>query len=246
MWRQSCSPAGPDFGGLGKGDWDSPHHCGEGLWCPLDLPLLLNWEHHFHDPDHLIRESSLGHLATSLPSGSAEGECNVEWPWEHLLLPEGPAKPGTPYRPALTIQLFNFCRISLIQSSCSWWESTLGANVNYPWYTCSATCRMASSVEPMRVCMERCSGAVSVAASACNLWQCLWCSSFLMETTLWSRLSYKNSSHSYMWVVVQPWCSLFNSLRKIWFHRVLSATQLEHSVHQANSFNCSPSMAKLP
>ena len=72
MWRQIHSPAGLELGGLEKGDWDCPWHSGEGLWCHLDLLLFLSQECCFHDPDCPVRESSLGHLAASLPQGSAE------------------------------------------------------------------------------------------------------------------------------------------------------------------------------
>ena len=186
MWRQSHSPVGLDLGGLGESDWDCPQHCGERLWLCLDLLLLLDQECCLHDPDCPIGESSLGCLATSLPHGSAEGEwvCEAEQPQECLLFLEGSADPSVPCRSALDICWFNSCCSSVIWSSCCQWKTMLGANVHYPWKTCSATCRMASSVAPMRLCMEECSGAVSLAVSACNLWECLQHSFFFMEATL--------------------------------------------------------------
>ena len=73
---------GLDLGGLGEGDWDCSQCSGEGLGCYLDLLLTLNWECCFCDPDHPIGESSLSHLAASLPCGSAEEDqvCEAEWP----------------------------------------------------------------------------------------------------------------------------------------------------------------------
>ena len=210
IWRQSHLPVGLDL----EGDWDGPQHSDEGLWHHPDLLLPLNWEHHFCDPNSSIRESSLGHLAASLPFGSSEGEWahKVEQPWEHHLPLESSAKPGAPCRPALDIHLFSSCHSSLIHLSC--WEP-----VSTPLSkTCSVTCRMASSVEPRRVCMEGCSGAISLAASASDLWEHIWCSFFFMEATLWTRHSNKKSPNSCLWVVVQPGCSLLNLSRKIWPH----------------------------
>ena len=65
--------------GLGEGDWDCLQHCGEGLWHHFGLLLFLNQEHHLCDPDHLVGESSLGHLAASLPHCSAEGNESMKW-----------------------------------------------------------------------------------------------------------------------------------------------------------------------
>ena len=79
----------------------------------------LNQEHCFHDPDHPIRESSIGCLAASHACGSAEGDWvhKAEWLQECLLLLECLVKLGMPCRPALAIHLFNFCHSSLKQSS---------------------------------------------------------------------------------------------------------------------------------
>ena len=131
MWRQrllTCSIWSWRTG-------DCPQCCGEEIWCHVDLLLLLDWEYCFCDLDHPVGKSSLGHLATSLPCGSAEGEyvCNAEQPHEHLLFLEGPAEPGAPCRPALDIHWFNSCLSSLQQSSCCWQESMLWANVHSPW-----------------------------------------------------------------------------------------------------------------
>ena len=54
----------------------------------------------------------------------------AEWPQECLLLLEGLVKLCVPCRPALAIHLFNSCHYSLMQSSCCWQESILGANVH--------------------------------------------------------------------------------------------------------------------
>ena len=134
IWRQSHLPGRLDLGGLGEGDEDCPWHSGEGLWHHLGLLLPLDQEHHFRDPDCPVEESSLGHLVASLACGSAEGDqvCKADWPWEHLLLLEGLVKLSAPCRPAIAICFFNSCHSSLMQSSCCWWESTLGASVQSP------------------------------------------------------------------------------------------------------------------
>ena len=117
IWRQSHLPGGLDLGGLGKGDEDCLWHSCEGLWCCLNLLLPLDQEHHFHDPDSPISESSLGHLVASLACGSAEGDQinKAEWPQECLLLLEGPVKPGAPCRPPLAL----ICLIHVVATSCS-------------------------------------------------------------------------------------------------------------------------------
>ena len=131
IWRQSCTPAALDLEGLGEGGWDCPWHYGEGLWCHLDLLLLLNWECCLCDPDCPIR-GVFSWPFCCLPSSwfcRGESVCKVEWPWEHFLPLESPAKPGVPCKPALDIHQFNSCLSSLIQSSCCQWEITLGANL---------------------------------------------------------------------------------------------------------------------
>ena len=121
--------------GLGDDDEDCLQHSGKGLWCHLDLLLPLDWECHFCDSDHPLRESSLGHLVASLVHGSAGGEwvLEAEQPQEHLLLLEGLIELGAPFRPALAMHLLNSCCYSLMQPSCWWWESILGAKVHSPW-----------------------------------------------------------------------------------------------------------------
>ena len=134
IWRHSHPPGGLDLGGLGNDDKDCLWHSGDRLWCHLDLLLSLNWEHHFHDPDCPVGESSLACLAASLAHGSAEGGqvCKAEQPQEHLLLLEGLIKLGAPCRPTLAICLIDSCSSSLMQSLCCQWESMLGANVHSP------------------------------------------------------------------------------------------------------------------
>ena len=78
---------GWECGGLGDGDKCQVGLLGEvtmhdsedeGLWlhCKSFLwvsPLCLDWGHWSLDPDYLIDESSLGHLATSAPYGQTRG-----------------------------------------------------------------------------------------------------------------------------------------------------------------------------
>ena len=99
----------PDLGGLGDDEEDCLQHSDEGLWHHLDLLLPLDQERCFCDPDHPVGESSLGHLASSLAHGSAEGEQvhKSEQPQWHLLLLEGIIKLDVPCRPAIAICLLN-------------------------------------------------------------------------------------------------------------------------------------------
>ena len=64
--RHSHSPGGPDVGGLGNDDEDCLWCSVKGLWHHLDLLVLLCEEHHFHDSDHCVEESSLGIWQTPL------------------------------------------------------------------------------------------------------------------------------------------------------------------------------------
>ena len=70
MEQLSCSLAGWDCGGLGKGDWHRLGCSGEGLWHHLNLSLALGREHCHLDPDLPTEVSSLSHLANSTPRPS--------------------------------------------------------------------------------------------------------------------------------------------------------------------------------
>ena len=58
----------------GEGDWCLPGCCGKGLHCFCDLFWLLLWEHCLPDPDHLVKDTSLGCLVASSSWGWAEGD----------------------------------------------------------------------------------------------------------------------------------------------------------------------------
>ena len=133
IWRQSHPIERPDLGELGGDKEDCLWPPGKGLWGHLGPHLPHDQEHHSHDSD----------CPVSLPSAILWPPLLVVlqrwvnlWSWaahEHLLLLECLLKLGAPCRPALAICLLKSCHNSLIQSSCWWGESTLGAKVHSPW-----------------------------------------------------------------------------------------------------------------
>ena len=100
MEQLSCSSAGQDYWGLGEGDWCWLWHWGEELWCHFDLSLPLEWKHHFLDPDHPARVSSLGHLADSTPRVQLRGTGL----WGGMAACASPASCSGPSQSSFTLQ----------------------------------------------------------------------------------------------------------------------------------------------
>ena len=128
------------------------------------------------------------------PLGPAKGDYihEDEWLQEHLWLWEkGLAESSPSLRPALAMHWLSSCCSSIMHSSCNQQGSSLWVSTYSPWYTCSMMSSISPSVDPRRVLIEGCAGAITLAISIGGAWGHLWVilslSYYHMAAVLWSR-----------------------------------------------------------
>ena len=101
----------------------------------------------------------------------------------------------------------------------------------------------------MRVLIEGCSGAVSLAISICcrlgGLCECHCCSFLCIAAALWNNCSNRKSPHSWHQIVFQPGYSLLSSSRNSWYLRTSSTTPFKQLVVRVTTFAYSLKTAKL-